>query len=423
MSFTLHVDAGRWRAHTESVREAVRSAVAPGLGDLVPVAKGNGYGLGNARLAREATRLGVTTLAVGTVGELAGVAGHFAGDLLVLGPYEPADLCAAEEWSALAGAGYAGRVVRTVSSAAALRTVLTGATAAAPARVVLEGLTSMRRFGLGPAELTALLADSEVRAGLTGGALRLEGLALHLPLTQPGTVHGEDPGAPWHDAAVGPAPPEGASRRVQEVLAWAYPWAQLLADLPLGEIAEPTSAAGAIAAAGISAAPTLWVSHLDDGELRVVRAALPDTSLRVRIGTRLWLGARSAMVARGTVLAVHAVRRGQRSGYRQRRAVRDGVLLVVGGGTAHGVALEAPSAVSSVRQRVVAAGSGVLEAGGLALSPFTIGGRQRWFSEPPHMQVSLVHVAAGVPIPAVGDEVDCDVRLTTASFDRVVGLD
>ena len=207
------------------------------------------------------------------------------------------------------------------------------------------------------------------------------------------------------------------------MLAWAHPWAQVLADLPLGEIAEPTSDAGAVAAAGISAAPTLWVSHLDDGELGVVSTALPDTSLRVRIGTRLWLGARSAMVARGTVLAVHAVRRGQRSGYRQRRAVRDGALLVVGGGTAHGVALEAPSAVSSVRQRVVAAGSGVLEAGGLALSPFTIGGRQRWFSEPPHMQVSLVHVAAGVPIPAVGDEVDCDVRLTTASFDRVVGLD
>jgi hypothetical protein len=207
---------------------------------------------------------------------------------------------------------------------------------------------------------------------------------------------------------------------VQEVLAWAYTWAQLLADLSL---ADADAAAADIAAAALSAAPTLWVSHLDDGELEVVGTALPDTALRVRIGTRLWLGARSALVARGTVLAVHQVRRGQRSGYRQRRTSRDSVLLVVGGGTAHGVALEAPSAVSSVRQRVVAAGSGVLEAGGLALSPFSVAGKQRWFAEPPHMQVSLVHLAAGVPAPVVGDEVDCDVRLTTATFDRIVGLD
>ncbi|HEY7857402.1 MAG TPA: alanine racemase [Candidatus Nanopelagicales bacterium] len=420
MSFALHVDAEQWRAGTEAVRDSVRAAIGPGPGDLVPVAKGNGYGLGNARLAREAARLGVGCLAVGTAGELADVADAFAGDLLVLAPYEPADTCAAADWAALSGAGYAHSVVRTVSSAAGLRALLAGASAEAPVRVVLEGFTSMRRFGFEPADLTSVLADSQLRAALAAGALRIEGLALHLPITQPATVHRDDPGAPWHDAAVAPAPPAGASGRVQEVLAWAYTWGQLLADLSL---TDADAAAADIAAAALSAAPTLWVSHLDDGELEVVGTALPDTALRVRIGTRLWLGARSALVARGTVLAVHQVRRGQRSGYRQRRTSRDSVLLVVGGGTAHGVALEAPSAVSSVRQRVVAAGSGVLEAGGLALSPFSVAGKQRWFAEPPHMQVSLVHLAAGVPAPVVGDEVDCDVRLTTATFDRIVGLD
>ena len=39
------------------------------------------------------------------------------------------------------------------------------------------------------------------------------------------------------------------------------------------------------------------------------------------------------------------------------------------------------------------------------------------------MHVSLVRVPEGVVLPAVGDEVDCDVRLTTVHPDRVLGLD
>ncbi len=62
MTFTLYVDEDRWRAHLPSVVDAT-----PGI---VPVIKGNGYGLGNARLAAEAARLGVDTVAVGTTDEL-----------------------------------------------------------------------------------------------------------------------------------------------------------------------------------------------------------------------------------------------------------------------------------------------------------------------------------------------------------------
>ena len=39
------------------------------------------------------------------------------------------------------------------------------------------------------------------------------------------------------------------------------------------------------------------------------------------------------------------------------------------------------------------------------------------------MQVSLIRVPEGTPLPAVGTELDCDLRLTTASFDAVRGLD
>ena len=46
MSLTLHVDGDRWRAHL--ARSPRRSPA------LVPVAKGNGYGFGLARLARKA---------------------------------------------------------------------------------------------------------------------------------------------------------------------------------------------------------------------------------------------------------------------------------------------------------------------------------------------------------------------------------
>ena len=91
MTFTLHVDGPAWREHTSSVRDAPRSAIRGDtgmsrLGDLVPVAKGNGYGLGLRRLAAEATRLGVDRLAVGTVFEIAEVAEAFHGEILVMSP-------------------------------------------------------------------------------------------------------------------------------------------------------------------------------------------------------------------------------------------------------------------------------------------------------------------------------------------------
>ena len=62
---TLYVDGPRWRAHLERV-----VASHPGI---VPVAKGNGYGLGNRRLAEVAQELGADTVAVGTYAEVADV--------------------------------------------------------------------------------------------------------------------------------------------------------------------------------------------------------------------------------------------------------------------------------------------------------------------------------------------------------------
>jgi alanine racemase len=240
-----------------------------------------------------------------------------------------------------------------------------GLAALAGHRVVVELQTSMRRFGFSGSDLDQLskLID----------AVQLEGFALHLPME------------------------EG----------------------DLGREAETQNAITRLRLGGLPV-ETLWVSHLSATELTALQVANPDVTFRSRIGTRLWLGDRGAASARATVLAVHALRRGDRYGYRQRRAPRSGHLLVVAAGTSHGIALSAPSPAAGLTQRARTVAIGGLEAVGRSLSPFLVDGAQRWFAEPPHMQVSMVWLPRGRVVPAVGTELDTDVRMTTTTFDRVV---
>jgi hypothetical protein len=344
MPLTLYVDGDRWRTHLRSVVDS-----RPGL---VPVAKGNGYGMGLGRLARKADWLGADLLAVGTYEEIPAVAQRFPGALLVLSPWRP--------W--VEQGPYEDRVVHTVGRLDDLRALAERSERADRPRVVVEFLTSMSRHGL---------STEDIRSALPYlSQLRLEGTALHLPMAGP---------------------------NVQE----AERWIDAQAD------------------AGLRASQ-LFVSHLTPAEEAEVRQRHGDLEIRPRVGTALWLGDRGALHARASVLDVHPVSRGDRVGYRQRRIPRAGSLLVVAGGTAHGVALESPAANTSVRQRAIAVARGGLDAIGLALSPFTVDGRQRWFAEPPHMQASLLFVPASARVPAVGDEIDVDVRFTTTAFDRVL---
>jgi len=203
--------------------------------------------------------------------------------------------------------------------------------------------------------------------------VRLEGLAFHLPMARHG---GYDP--------------------VEEVAAWLR----------------------RIAAAGVPT-DTAWVSHLTAAELGRLRTDFPSTVFRPRVGTDLWLGDRDVFDARGTVLDVHPLARGEHYGYRRRRALRDSHLVVVSGGTAHGVALEAPRSVRGPIGRAKAVAAGTMAAANLALSPFSWAGHQRWFAEPPHMHVSLLLLPASIDPPAIGDELACQVRMTTIHPDRV----
>ena len=385
MSFVLRVDGPRWRTHQDTVVDAVvrASGNAP-----VPVIKGNAYGFGPAVLSTEASRLQADTVAVGTVFEISEVAAGTTADIIVLEPFQPLDPIAADAWWQLGDKLHAGRVIRTVASIDALRALASGP---GSVRVILEAHTSMHRFGFSESDLLEAFADDEIRAAMERGRVLVEGLAVHMPIAQPAD-----------DAA--PRGIREGSAKVREVVRWAGLWQNRTAVWP-GHNAP---------------ANTVWVSHLDDAELSVVRSSLDETRLRLRTGTRLWLGDRAALAATGTVLAVHPLVSGTHVGYRQRSGPKQGTLVVVSGGTSHGVGLAGPSPAATVRQRVTTAGIGALDAAGRAMSPFTWQGKQRWFAEPPHQHVSMVWLPHECVLPQVGDEMTADVRFTTSRFDAVV---
>jgi alanine racemase len=358
MSLVLTVDGERWRSHLREVAEA-----NPGL---VPVAKGNGYGFTLGRLARKAQwlhdhGLGGDTLAVGTYDELPHVAHRFHGDLLVLTPWRPFG-SALETDPALAP-----RLIHTVGRLSDVTDLL----ARQPdARFVLERVTTMLRHGLSARDLwtAARMLHDQPRS-------RLEGIALHLPLAQGSHL-------------------SQVQRLMNDVVA---------AELPAGP-----------------GATTVWVSHLTHAELDRLRAAYPDFTIRPRIGTELWLGDRGALRVTSTVLDVHPVERGDVFGYRGRTAPKHGHILVVSGGTAHGIGLEAPTGDGSIKARAATLARGGLDAVGFVRSPYSIDGKQRLFAEPPHMQASMLFLPHGAHVPEIGDQIDVRVRFTATAFDRVL---
>jgi alanine racemase len=307
-----------------------------------------------------------------SLGRLARKADWLSVDTLAVGTYEElpevatrfaGDLLVLTPWRSFQPApepAVARRVVHTVSRPEDLGALLE---AQPGARFVLELETSMRRHGMTPQQLWDLAKRPR------GG--RLEGVALHLPLAT-GSGHRAE-----------------AERLLTDVVAAALP------------------------------TTTVWVSHLTPSELTTLRSSYADLSLRPRIGTDLWLGDRGALRVTATVLDVHELKRGDAFGYRGRTAPRGGHLLVVSGGTAHGIGLESPMGESGLRARAAVVARGSLDAAGLTRSPFWVDGKQRLFAEPPHMQASMLWLPGDARAPEVGDEVDARVRYTATMFDRI----
>lgn len=338
MPLTLTIEKQLWRDHLRSFLKEV-----PGL---VPVAKGNGYGFGLARLGAEAGRLGLKTVAVGVVQEVESVrAGGWHGDIVVLNPWRPFDDVA----TAVLDDPH---VITTVSRADDVRSL---AATHPSARIIVEVETSMHRHGLQP---WALKPEDF-------GELRLEGWAVHLPA--------------------------------------------------VGSLKEAKRLANA--ALAVREAP-VWVSHLSVADYRALDEELP-VPVRMRVGTRLWLGEKSAFRTTATVLDVHAIAKGQEFGYHGVKAPKEGWLVIVSGGTAHGVAMAAPTPQRSLRQRGVTAAQGVLDALGRSLSPFSIAGKKRSFAEPPHMHSSMIFIPGSQAGVEVGDEVAVTTRMTTVTPDDI----
>lgn len=139
----------------------------------------------------------------------------------------------------------------------------------------------------------------------------------------------------------------------------------------------------------------VWVSHLSPHRY----SALPDSHrYKMRMGTHLWHGDREALRLEADVLDVRPVRAGTPAGYRQVPMPVDGHLVMVGAGSAGGVA---PLAGDSP--------------GGA--SPFHFARRRLALLEPPHMHTSMVVVPEGDPCPGIGDWVDLQRPLTTTAID------
>jgi alanine racemase len=305
------------------------------------------------------------------LGRLARRATWLERDTIAVGTYAevaevekrfPGSVLVLSPWRPTVATPLTDRMVHTVGRLEDLHDLQArGASERVRPRIVLELVTSMLRHGFTAAGLR------EAGMALTG--CHLEGVALHLPL---------------------------AMDQLPEV-------ERLLTD---------------VVAAGLRTR-TVYVSHLSDTELTAVRSTWPDYTFRPRVGTALWLGDRGALDVRATVIDAHPLARGQRFGYRQRSAPRAGTLLVVSGGTAHGIGLEVPTGDSSFRSRAGSLARGGLDAAGLVRSPYTVDGKQRFFAEPPHMQASMLFLPSGATVPDVGAEVPVRVRYTATSFDQV----
>ena len=380
MTFSLNVDAPMFRSHLVSVMNSYATAGA----ELVPVVKGNGYGFGRQELAGEASRLGCNRIAIGTVWELGQTLNDFAGEILVLEPFNSSDESAISQWRQHLEHS-ADRIIVMVSDSN-LATVRS----AGAKNIYLEGKTSLSRFGI-------LHFDMQSLPNFDG--LKVLGLSLHLPIAQPAIK--VDPTTEISAAFNGAT----LSQSMTETWNWIVLYEELSTKFSLPK--------------------RVSLSHVTEKQIHSLKEMMQSYNftleIEVRMGTRLWLGEPSALRASGTILQIHEIEHRQSVGYQQIDSGNNKRLIVVSGGTAHGVAMAAPSNASSLRKRGIAIAEGISQAIGKVRSPFSYHGKNLDFVEPPHMHVSMLW--SDDPTLCVGDSLDCNVRNTTTNFDSVIGLD
>lgn len=312
MALVLEVDRSRWESQV--------AATAARVPRLIPVVKGNGYGLGRDWLAARAANL-APTLAVGTVNEVASVPrGRTA---LVLTP-------TLDQRSLSEIPPDADDVILTIGSTAHL-----AALSATSRRVVVKIRSSMHRYGVPVSEL-ARLVDA---ARATGHSV--EAVSIHLPLD---------------------GDPDEASRLI--------------------DVVDPSL--------------PVHLSHVTIEQFTALTTHHSHHSLHLRLGTTLWHGDKRAMSLRADVLDTESISVGTRVGYRSVAAPHDGILVMVGCGSSHGV-----TPLPDGR------------------SPFHFDRQRIDLVEPPHMHTSMALARPDQSTPSIGDWVDVQRPLTQTSPDSV----
>lgn len=314
MTLRLSVTSASWHDQV--------AAVAGAYGELIPVVKGNGYGLGLAVLMPHACALS-PTIAVGSVFEAHTVPStHTALVLTPAGTDLPTSLSA--------------RAVLTVGGQHHVETLHRAGWRGA---VVVKLQSGMRRYGATADELEALLKS------LAKANLKQVGWSVHPPLDGPVSDH------------------------ITDVAKW----------LSRVDPQHP-----------------MYVSHLDPGAVQQLRTTFPRHRIVARVGTALWLGDKTHLQLHTDVLDVHSVTSGMTAGYRNTKITKDGSLVLVGAGSAHGV-----------------------HTLGDQLSPFHFQRTRMQLLEPPHMHTSMLFVPVDSPCPQVGDLVEVQQPLTRVAVDTI----
>ena len=236
-----------------------------------------------------------------------------------------------------------------------------------PKKFVLELLSSIHRHGFAVSDLGTAL-EKYSKSG------KCEGIAIHLPIDQKSSA------AEWIDKSLQSITERG------------------IATTEFND--------------------SVWVSHISENDLVKLKKNWPEVIWKIRTGTKLWLGDRTSLKAKAQVLDLHAIHRPTRIGYRQYQVGR-GWLLVVSGGTSHGIGLEITTPKRDFLSQLKSLTKLFLNLFGWNPSPFSWNGRKLEFAEAPHMHVSLLTLK-GKAAPKIGSSIEVDVRFTTTTFDQVV---
>lgn len=138
----------------------------------------------------------------------------------------------------------------------------------------------------------------------------------------------------------------------------------------------------------------IYVSHLEANAYSDLCSQFPDRLFRIRLGTPLWHGDKSALHLSADVVDHFPVESGSKAGYQQVPITGPGEIVLIGCGTAHGV--------------------NVLPDG---RSPFHFRNQRLNLLENPHMHTSMLFVARGRPIPSIGEWIDVQHPLTRVQVD------